>query len=62
MNKNWQGTVSNAAIIKFRQLKQTYGEARFNVINDMVNFMYQQVGEGYENTETSVQSAASAFK
>ncbi len=62
MNSNWSGTASNAALEKFRNIKSTFYDDRFLVINDMVNFMNKQIGDGYETTETAITSAASAFK
>ena len=53
---------SDAAFRKFNNIKNTYYDNRFKVVNDMVNFMKKQVGEGYEQTETAIVSAASAFK
>lgn len=62
LNANWDGSASDAAIRKFQNIKNNYYNNRYNVVNDMVNFMLKQVGEGYESTETVVSSAASAFK
>lgn len=62
LNNNWDGTASDAAFRKFNNIKNTYYDNRFNIVNDMVNFMRKQVGEGYEDTEATVSSAASAFK
>lgn len=62
LNKNWNGTASDAAFRKFNNIKNTYYDNRFKVVNDMVNFMRKQVGDGYEQTETAIVSAASAFK
>ena len=62
LNRNWDGSASDNAIRKFQSIKNNFYNNRYNVVNDMVNFMLKQVGEGYENTETTVSSAASAFK
>lgn len=62
LNNNWDGSASDAAVRKFQNIKNNYYNNRFNVVNDMVNFMLNQVGEGYEKTETTISSAASAFK
>ncbi|HBM98592.1 MAG TPA: hypothetical protein DD413_04130 [Ruminococcus sp.] len=62
LNRNWEGTASDAAFRKFNNIKNTYYSNRFNAVNDMVNFMRRQVGEGYEQTEAAIASAASAFK
>lgn len=62
LNRNWDGSASDNAIRKFQSIKNNFYNNRYNVVNDMVNFMLKQVGEGYESTETTVSSAASAFK
>lgn len=62
LNNNWDGSASDAAVRKFQNIRNNHYNNRFNVINDMVNFMLNQVGEGYEKTETTISSAASAFK
>lgn len=62
LNRNWDGSASDIALRKFQSIKNNFYNNRFNVVNDMVNFMLKQVGEGYESTETTVSSAASAFK
>ncbi len=62
LDANWEGTASNSAISKYKNIKNTYYNNRYEVINDMVNFMKKQAGDGYENVETTVVSAASAFK
>ena len=62
LNKNWEGSASETAMSKFKSIKSAYYDNRYNVVNDMVNFMKKQVGEGYDNVETAIVSAASAFK
>lgn len=62
LNRSWDGSASDIAMRKFQSIKNNFYNNRFNVVNDMVNFMLKQVGEGYESTETAVSSAASAFK
>ena len=62
LNRNWDGTASNVASKKFNNIKNMYYDNRFNVVNDMVNFMKNQVGESYEKLESAIVSAASAFK
>ena len=62
LNNNWDGSASDAAFRKFSNIKSSFYDKRYGVVNDMVNFMLKQVGESYESTETTVSSAASAFK
>lgn len=62
LRKNWSGNASSAVIGKFDKIKKDYCDDRFKVINDMTNFLRNQVGDGYEVTEATIVSAASAFK
>lgn len=62
LNRSWDGNASDTAMSKFKSIKNTYYDNRYNVVNDMVNFMKKQVGEGYDNVEKAIVSAASAFK
>lgn len=62
LDKNWNGTASVAVLKKFERIRNTYFSNRYEVINDMIKFMRTQVGEEYEQAETSIATAASAFK
>lgn len=62
LDRNWDGTASDAAMRKFQNIKNIFYDNRYNVVNNIVNFMNAQVGDGYEQTERSVSTAASAFK
>ena len=62
LGRYWEGNAYDVAATKFRSIKNDFSSNRFNVVNDMVNFMLKQVAEEYENTETAISSAASAFK
>ena len=62
LNRSWDSSASDHAIFKFHSIKNTYYNNRYNIVNDMVNFMKKQVNEGYDKVETAVASAASAFK
>lgn len=62
LNNNWDGTASDAAMRKFQNIKNIFLDSRYNVVNNIVNFMNVQIGDGYEKTETSIATAASAFK
>ena len=58
----WEGSAATAAIGKFNELRSTYADARYNVLDNYVNFLLQQVGEGYTQTETVNVSLADQFK
>ena len=62
LNSNWDGSASDAAIRKFNNIKSAFFDRRYYVINDLTNFMLNQVGENYELTETIISAAAKAFK
>lgn len=58
----WDGAAATAAFNKFNELESNYAEARYNVLNNYVNFLLQQVGEGYAQTEDVNTSLAAQFK
>ena len=58
----WDGPAATAAISKFNELKSEYCDARYNVLDNYVNFLLQQVGEGYTQTEDANVSLADQFK
>ena len=62
LDAKWDGSAAYIAMQDFKSLKNTYCDNRYNVINDLVNFMCIQVKEGYEDTETANVSNAAAFK
>ncbi len=62
LGKSWQGSASENTISGFENIKNTYCADRYNVIDNMVNFMKKQVCVGYEQTEAAITSVASAFK
>ena len=62
LRQNWEGEAANTCVSKYEYIKRTFSDSRFSVVNGMVSFMRNQVGEGYETTEKNVATAASAFK
>lgn len=62
LQQDWEGEASYSCTNKYEYIKRDFSDTRFSVINSVVSFMRNQVGEGYEATEHSVSSAASAFK
>ena len=58
----WEGAAATSAVSKFNELKSNYPDARYNVVDNYVNFLLQQVGAGYEQTEDVNKSLADAFK
>lgn len=62
LDSRWHGSAADAAMSKFQNLKSTYYENRFGVVNNMVKFIKVYVGDNYELTESTLSSAAAAFK
>ena len=58
----WDGSAATNAIGKFNAIKNAYCDARYNVVDNFVAFLHQQVGEGYTQTETANKSLADQFK
>jgi hypothetical protein len=62
LDNAWDGSAATNAIGKFNELKTKYPQARYNVVDNFVTFLFQQVGEGYIQTEEANKSLAEAFK
>ena len=62
LNNSWDGSAASSAISKFNAIKNSYCEARYNVVDNFVAFLHQQVGEGYTQTESANKSLADQFK
>ena len=58
----WEGEAADAFTYRYEYLKREFADARFAVIDSMVSFMKNQVGEGYSLTECAISSAAAEFK
>lgn len=62
LDGTWDGSAANNAISKFNAIKNSYCDARYNVVDNFVAFLHQQVGEGYTQTEAANKSLADQFK
>lgn len=62
LDNSWDGEAATAAISKFNEIKSNYSEARYNVLDNYVNFLVYLVGDGYTQTETLNTSLADQFK
>ena len=62
LDRCWDGSAATNAMTKFNSLKNTYCTARYNVLDNFVAFLYEQVGEGYTQTEDVNKALADAFK
>ncbi len=58
----WEGFAATSSISKFNEIKSRFPDARYSVVDNYVNFLLQQVGEGYVQTEETNKSLADAFK
>lgn len=58
----WEGPAATVAISKFNEMKSKFLDARYNVLDNYVNFLLQQVGDGYTQTEEANISLADQFK
>lgn len=62
LRQNWSGSAATKWLKKYDTIKNDLSNTRFLVVDGLVSFMKNQVGEGYEKTETAVSKAAAAFK
>lgn len=62
LDSAWDGSAATTAISKFNEIKSKFLDARYNVIDNYVKFLLQQVGEGYTQTEDANKSLADQFK
>ena len=58
----WDGQAAAYTMDKFNELKAKFPEAQYRVIDNYVQFLLQQVGEGFVQTEKAIESLADAFK
>lgn len=62
LDGSWDGAAAGAAISKFNEIRSKFSDARYTALDNYVNFLLQQVGEGYTQTEETNKSLADAFK
>ncbi len=62
LDGTWDGSAATNAISKFNAIKNSYCDARYNVVDNFVAFLHQQVGEGYIQAEAANKSLADQFK
>ncbi|MBR0467150.1 MAG: hypothetical protein IJJ40_06670 [Clostridia bacterium] len=62
LNASWDGVASDNAINIFQNIKKSYCNNRFAVINNLVVFLKNKVNPDYEETETAIKNAADYFK
>lgn len=62
LDNYWESPAASTAIEKFSSIKDSFYDARYAAVNNYVNFLLTQVGEGYVQTEDKNKSLADAFK
>ncbi|MCP8969378.1 WXG100 family type VII secretion target [Ectobacillus ponti] len=62
LDSSWEGEASASAMHSFYEIKHAYYEPQYQVIQNFVNFLQQQVDPGYTQTEQTNTSLADAFK
>lgn len=62
LDNSWEGSAATAAIAKFNEMRAKFCDVRYQVLDNYVNFLFQQVGEGYTQTENTNVSLADQFK
>lgn len=62
LNGAWDGAAATAAMNKFNAIKNAYCDARYDVVNNYVTFLRQQIDAGYTQTENVNTSLADQFK
>jgi hypothetical protein len=62
LNNHWNSRASSNVIGKFHHIKDNLKENRFMVMENYRNFLYKQISDGYQSTETHNISLADAFK
>lgn len=62
LDGTWDGAAATNAVNRFNAIKTSYCDARYTVIDNFVAFLYQQVGEGYSQTEDANKSLSEQFK
>lgn len=62
LNNYWESEATATAVSKFHEINTKFVDTRNMVLNNYVNFLYQQIGEGYDKTEEINKSLAEQFK
>ncbi|MDM5329943.1 WXG100 family type VII secretion target [Neobacillus sp. CF12] len=62
LNSVWDSSAAEQAMDSFYNIKNTYHEPRYTVMNNYVKFLQQQVDPGYTQTETVNTFLADLFK
>lgn len=61
LDASWQGDAASHTIESFDKIKKL-SVSRFDVMDSYADFLFMQIGEGYDKTETEVKFLADKFK
>lgn len=62
LDNQWDSSVATKAMEEFNKMRYSFTDARYKVLENYTNFLLQQIGEGYTQTEDKNKSWADAFK
>ena len=58
----WESSAASSVMSAFNTIKNTYKEARYDVVDRYVTFLKQQVDPSYTKTENTNKSLSDMFK
>lgn len=61
LDSAWESPASSIVIRKFYDIKSDFFYERYEVLDNFVKYLFQQIGEGYTDTENTNKSLADAF-
>ena len=62
LDNGWDGAVADKAKLRFNEMKSEFCNSRYNVLDNYVRYLLQQVDIGYEQTESVNINLADKFK
>lgn len=62
LDSSWDGKAATEAMQCFNSINAQFGETRYNIMDNYVNFLRQYVAPSYENAENVNVKLAEAFK
>lgn len=62
LNSTWDSPSAAGVIGKFFAIKETYSTSRYDVVENYIRFLHNQVGDGYTTAEELNKTLAEAFK
>lgn len=62
LKNTWEGQASDSTVSSFNEFAQKYFQNYYDIIDQYVKFLRQNVASGYFQTETANTNLADAFK